>query len=452
MKINLWKLNSLSQAEKATILKRSETDIASVASVVMPIIEDVKARGDEALRYYAQKFDGAVIQGSLKATDEDFEKAYKEVEPQVIDAIRQCAENVKIHHQQQMNRVEKQWMDEVKPGVYAGEKITPLPSAGLYVPRGKGAFPSVMYMLCLPAVIAGVKSITVCTPPTPSGGVDAASLVAADICGVRSVYKAGGAQAIAALAYGTQTIPKVVQVNGPGNPYVAAAKRLLSHVINPGMPAGPSEAIILADHTANPWNTALDLINEAEHGPDSASILVTTSEELANKVIQHLPQIVNSLPAQRKAYCETVFSKYGGILICETMNEAIEFCNEYAVEHLLMKVEDADSVLAKLENCGEILIGETTPIVMGNFGIGINAVLPTGQNALTHDCTSVWTFLKRTSLSYVTCSGYKHLRQPIEIMAEYEGFSGHAEVLKQRHENGFTDLQLKTIASKGNSK
>ena len=182
-----------------------------------------------------------------------------------------------------MDRVERQWMDEVAPGQFAGEKITAIPSVGLYVPRGKGAFPSVMYMLCTPAVIAGVKNITVCTPPTPDGGIDAASLVAADICGVRNVYKAGGAQAIAALAYGTETIPKVVQVNGPGNPYVAAAKRLLSDIMNPGMPAGPSEAIILADHTADPWNTALDLINEAEHGPDSASVLVTTSQELSRR-------------------------------------------------------------------------------------------------------------------------------------------------------------------------
>jgi len=447
MIVNLWKLRDLSQAEKTTIIKRSETDIAAIISAVTPIIEDVRVRGDEALRYYAQKFDGAVIQGHLMATDADFEQAYQQVEPSVVDAIQQCAENVKIHHEQQMRRVEKQWMEEVKPGIFAGEKITPIPSAGIYVPRGKGAFPSVMYMLCLPAVIAGVKTIAVCTPPTASGGIDAASLIAADICGVRNVYKVGGAQAIAALAYGTESIPKVSQVNGPGSPYVAAAKRLLSHIINSGIPAGPSEAIILADKTADPWNTALDLINEAEHGPDSASLLVTTSQELADKVISHLPQIINSLPPQRKNYCEKVFSKYGGIIVCETMNEAVDFCNEYAVEHLLMKVEDSDAVLAKLDNCGEILIGETTPIVIGNFGVGVNAVLPTGQNALTHDCTSVWTFLKRTSLSYVTPLGYRCLKQPVEILAEYEGFSGHAEVLRQRNEDSFADLELEAIFS-----
>jgi histidinol dehydrogenase len=446
MNINLWKLGSLSKGEKAAILRRAETDIAAVAAVVMPIIEDVRTRGDEALRYYAEKLDGAAVKGGLKAADEDFAKAYQELDPQVTAAIRTCAEHVKIHHRQQMERVERQWMKEVKPGIFAGEKVTPIPSAGLYVPRGKGAFPSVMYMLCLPAVIAGVKTIAVCTPPTPEGGLDAASLVAADVCGVRSVYKAGGAQAIAALAYGTQTIPKVAQVNGPGSPYVAAAKRLLANVIDPGMLAGPSEAIILADQTADPWNTALDLINEAEHGPDSASILVTTSQDLAGEVMQHLSAIIAGLPPQRRDFCNTVFSRYGGILVCETMEEAIDFCNEYAVEHLLMKVKEPDAILSKLENCGEILIGETTPIVMGNYGIGINAVLPTGQNAFTHDCTSVWTFLKRTSLSYVTASGYRTLKRPVELLADYEGFVGHAEVLRARREQTFKDLSLAAVA------
>jgi histidinol dehydrogenase len=445
MRINIWKLRDLSPVEKDRIMKRSETDIQSVMEVVGSIIEDVRKRGDDALRDYAKKFDHAEIRGSLMATDEDFEKAYAELDPNVIGAIRECAENVRIHHQQQIDKVEWNWLDTVKPGVFAGEKITPIPSAGLYVPRGKGAFPSVMYMLCTPAVIAGVPTIAVCTPPTPEGGIDAASLVAADICGVRTIYKAGGAQAIAALAYGTETVPKTCQVNGPGNPYVAAAKRMLSDKINPGMPAGPSEAIILADDTANPWNTALDLINEAEHGPDSASLLVTDSESLVQEVVRLLPRIIDSLPLQRQEYCKEGFAKYGGIVLCDDLDSAVNFCNEYAVEHLLLKVADPLDVLERLKNSGEILIGETTPIVLGNFGIGINAVLPTGQNALTHDCTSVWTFLKRTSISYVTKDGYQSLKKPVTILAEYEGFAGHAEVLKQRDESSFSNVRLEII-------
>ncbi len=443
MKINSWKLKDLTAQEKEKILRRAEADISDVGDVVAPIIEDVRKNGDAALIKYAKQFDKSEIKGGLKATEEDFANAYKQVDAKVIDAIKVCAENVRIHHQQQMDRVEKQWMEEVRPGLFAGEKVTPIPSVGLYVPRGKGAFPSVMYMLCTPAKIAGVPKIAVCTPPTPDGGIDAASLVAADICGVRDVYKAGGAQAIAALAFGTETIPKVVQVNGPGNPYVAAAKRLLAGTMNPGMPAGPSEAIILADHTADPWNTALDMINEAEHGPDSASLLVTTSPKLVEAVLKFLPEIINSLPPQRKEFCEAGFTRYGGIVLCDSMDEAIDFCNEYAVEHLLMKVEKPNDVLAKLTNTGEILIGETTPIVMGNFGIGINAVLPTGQKALTHDCTSVWTFLKRTSLSYMTAQGYQSLKGPVTTLAHYEGFAGHAKVIEDRNEAAFSDIALK---------
>lgn len=443
MKINTWTLKDLSAEEKEKIIKRAEVDIRDVADIVKPIIEDVRVRGDAALIDYAAKFDGAEIKNGLKATDEDFEKAYAQVDSEVIEAIKICAENVRIHHQQQMDRVERQWMEEVRPGQFAGEKITAIPSAGLYVPRGKGAFPSVMYMLCTPAVIAGVRNIAVCTPPTPEGGIDAASLVAADICGVKNVYKAGGAQAIAALAYGTETVPKVAQVNGPGNPYVASAKRLLADVMNPGMPAGPSEAIVLADHSAHPWNTALDLLNEAEHGPDSASLLVTTSRDLAEAVTKNLEKIISELPPQRQEFCQASFTKYGGIMICDDMDEAIAFCNEYAVEHLLMKVENPNEVLDQLEHTGEILIGETTPIVMGNFGIGINAVLPTGQKALTHDCTSVWTFLKRTSLSYMTAEGYAALKQPVTKLAHYEGFTGHAKVIEDRDESAFTDMDLK---------
>jgi histidinol dehydrogenase len=257
--------------------------------------------------------------------------------------------------------------------------------------------------------------------------------VAADLCGVRDLYKAGGAQAIAALTFGTETVPAVAQVNGPGNPYVVAAKRLLGHAINPGLPSGPSEALILADASADPWNTALDMINEAEHGPDSASLLITDSEDLAQKIAAFLPEIVARLPPQRKSFCETVFSGYGGIVVCRDMDSAVYFCNQYAVEHLLAKVSNPNDSVAKLQNCGEILIGDATPIALANYGTGVNAVLPTGRTALSYDCTSVWAFLKRTSLSFVTTAGYEALRPAVETLAEYEGFDGHALVLKERH-------------------
>ncbi len=443
MKLNIWKLESLSPVEKARLLRRSETAIDNVMDAVKPIIDDVRLRGDAALIDYAKKFDKADIKGSLKATDADFERAYKSLPPELIAAIKFCAGNVTTHHKQQMARVEKEWMEEISPGVFGGEKVTPIDSVGIYVPRGKGAFPSMMYMLCAPAKIAGVKTIAVVTPPTPDGDFDAASLVAADVCGVRDVYKAGGAQAIAALAYGTQTIPKVAKVEGPGSPYVAAAKRLLSSVIDPGMPAGPSEAIVLADDSANAWNTALDMMNEAEHGDDSACLLVTDSEPFANAVAAVLPKVLEGLPEQRRNYCETGFSTFGGIMICKDMDAAIDFCNEYAVEHLLIKTRNPEKILPRITNAGEILLGETTPSVLGNFGIGINAVLPTGGAARTHSCTSVWSFLKRSSISYVTAAGYQSLKKPVEILAEYEGFVGHKHVTEKRDETAFRDLNLK---------
>ena len=442
MKLNIWKLNDLSPSEKARILRRSEIAIDDVIDKIKPIIEDVRLRGDAALIDYAKQFDKADISGGIKATDADFAKAYQTLAPEVLAAIKFCAGNVTTHHQQQMARVEREWMEEISPGVFGGEKVTPIDSVGIYVPRGKGAYPSMMYMLCAPAKIAGVRTIAVVTPPTPDGGFDDASLVAADVCGVRNVYKAGGAQAIAALAYGTSTIPKVAKVEGPGSPYVAAAKRLLSHVIDPGMPAGPSEAIVLADDTANAWNTALDMMNEAEHGGDSACILVTDSEKFANEVAAALPKVLAALPDQRRQYCEIGFATFGGIMICPDMNAAIDFCNEYAVEHLLIKTKNPEAILPRIKNAGEILLGETTPSVLGNFGIGINAVLPTGGAARTHSCTSVWSFLKRSSISYVTPAGYQTLKQPVATLAEYEGFIGHAHVTQKRDESGFKPINI----------
>jgi histidinol dehydrogenase len=438
LNINTWRWSELDKTTKAKILARAQSNIEDATETARAIIDDVRQRGDAALIDYARKFDKADVK-NLKATDQEFEQAYKTIDPNVLAALKECARNVKIHHQQQMSRVENFWLDEVRPGIYAGEKVTAVDSAGLYVPRGKGAFPSVMYMLCTPAVVAGVPRVVVTTPPTPEGGVDDASLVAADLCGVREVYKTGGAQAIAALAYGTETVPKVHIVQGPGSPYVAAAKRILSSVMNAGMPAGPSEALILADETADPHNTALDLINEAEHGPDSASILVTPSEELARRVSVILPTIVDALPEPRKTFCTTVFGNYGGIILTRDMQEAIAVTNEYAVEHMLLKVQHPEKILPYIRNAGEILIGEATPIVMGNFGIGVNAVLPTGAQARTHSCTSVWSFLKRTSIAYATKEGYASLEDAVIKMADYEGFPGHAEVLRKRNKAAFRD-------------
>ncbi len=451
MTINIYKLSEISADTRKNILRRSEIDINNVKDIVAPIIEDVRLNGDAALVKYAQKFDGAKVDvNNIRATEEEFAHARGNLDDKLKDAIRFCADNVRKFHQVQKDREERSWLTEVNPGVWAGEQISPLPSVGLYVPRGKGCFPSVMYMLAMPAIVAGVPKIAVCTPPTENGSIDDASLFTAEVCGIKNVYKAGGAQAIAALAYGTQTIPKVVKVLGPGNSYVAAARRLLSDIINPGMPAGPSEALILADESAHVKNTALDLLNEAEHGPDSASILVTHSAELAEKIAKILPELIAQLPEKRQEFCNAGFSNYGGIVLTSSLAESIEFCNEYAVEHLHLKVKNPEKVIPQLYDVGEILVGEFTPIVMGNFGIGVNAVLPTGGHAKTYSATSIWDYMKRTSLAMVGREGYAALKDPVVTISDYEGFSAHSNAIKLREINDdMSDAFIQDILNNG---
>jgi histidinol dehydrogenase len=412
-------------------MRRAQANIDDVVATVMPIIADVRENGDDALRRYAEKFDGAKIT-NIKVSEEEFEAADKSLDESLKTAIRKCVSNVQMFHVEQMRRVEDRWMVEVEPGVWAGEQVSAIDSVGLYVPRGKGAFPSALYMLAVPAVIAGVKKIAVVSPPTKNGTTDDATLFTAKLCGVTDVYKCGGAQAIAALAYGTAEVPQVKKVLGPGSPYVAAAKRILSDRLDPGMPAGPSESIVLADGGADPDNTILDILNEAEHGNDSAALLVTHDEKLAQYVRENMPRVIDTLPEPHRSICHAVMADYGGIILTRSLEESIAFTNEYAPEHLHLKVQDGEKYLDDLKHAGEILIGEYTPSSLGNYGIGVNHVLPTGGWAHTYSCTSVWDFLKRTSISKCDARGFSALKDAVVTMTEYEGFPAHGEVLKRR--------------------
>lgn len=433
MNIGFYRWAETDAATKARILKRSGTDIEAVMKDVHPIIERVKSEGDAALLDYAKKFDKAELK-SLKVSEEEFAEAYQSVDKSVKSAIDHCAGNIQKFHEEQMRRVEteREWMVEIEAGVYAGEKVTPITSAGLYVPGGKNQYPSAVYMLGIPAALAGVQNIAMVSPPRSDGKIGDALLYAAQVSGIKNVYKVGGAQAIAALAFGTETIPAVKKVLGPGSPYVAAAKQILSGVIDPGMPAGPSEALILCDESADPDNTVLDILNEAEHGPDSAALLVTHDKKLATYVQQKLPEIINNLPEPQQGWLKTNMAQYGGIILCETIEESIEFCNTYAAEHLLVKVSDPDSVVPKIVNAGEILIGEHTPSSFGNYGIGVNHVLPTGGHAHSYSCTSVWDFLKRTSMAKMTTEGFESLKDPVTTLTDYEGFPAHGNVIRNR--------------------
>lgn len=431
MNIGFYKWSDTDEATKSRILRRAQADIEDVTAKVKPIVEDVRLHGDAALLEYAQKFDRATLQ-SLKVSDEEFEAARKSIDPKLKAAIDRNIHNVRILHEEQMRRVEEPWMIEIEPGVFAGEKVTPISSVGLYVPGGKNLFPSSVYMLAVPAVVAKVPDIIITTPPRPDGSVSDVILYAAYASGVRNIYKAGGAVAIAAMAYGTETVPRVHKVLGPTSPYGAAAKQLVGGQINPGMPAGPSDALVLCDETADPDNTVLDVLNEAEHGPDSAGLLVTHDETLAKYVHAKLKTAIEALPEPQKSFLTTNMASYSGVVLTDSLEASINFCNLYAPEHVVLKTRDPDSIVPKILNAAEILIGENSPSSLGNFSIGVNHVLPTGGMAHSYSCTSVWDYLKRTSLAKVTAEGLNALTPSTLAMADYEGFPAHGNVLRQR--------------------
>lgn len=432
--IHFYELAALDPNQRQRLLRRAEVHIDELIEYVRPILAAVRERGDEALLEFTAKFDHVQLApNKLRVSRAEIEEAHTKLDPRVRAALEYAITNVRNFHQRQMPH--EQWFTEVAPGVTAGEQITPITSVGLYVPRGKGSFPSVMYMLAAPASIAGVPRIVVCTPPAPDGSVDAASLVAADLCGVHEIYRVGGAQALAALAYGTASIARVHKVTGPGSGYVAAAKRLLHGTIDVGLPAGPSESLLLADESADPELLARDLLIEQEHGPDSSALLVTPSRAIAEAVIQRLPAKIAALPEPRQTFVRTGLESShgtGGIVLTTSMDEAIAFTNEYAPEHLEVQTRDPFAMLPRLKNAGEILIGPYTPYSTGNYTVGTNAILPTGGFAHTFSCTSVYDFLKRTGIAYVTAEGYPVVSATVQTLAEFEGFPAHASAVTER--------------------
>src|SRR6266550_3568000 len=432
--IHFYELATMDVSQRARLLRRAEIQIDELIERVRPIIQEVRQRGDQALIEFTARFDRVQLAPDhLRVSREEIERAYQMLDTSVRGAIEHAIRNVRTFHQRQMPH--EQWFTQVAPGVMAGEKITPVTSVGLYVPRGKGAFPSVMYMLATPASIAGVPRIVVCTPPGPGGEVDPATLVAADLCEVHEIYRVGGAQAIAALAYGTGSIHRVHKITGPGSGIVTAAKRLLYGTVDVGLPAGPSESITLADGSADPELIARDLLIEAEHGPDSSSLLVTDSRALAEAVMTLLPEKMTALPDWRQGFVRTVFEApegTGGIVFAVNMDEALDFVNEYAPEHLEVQVREPFALLPKLKNAGEILIGQYTPYCTGNYCVGTNACLPTGGFAHTFSCTTVFDFLKRTGIAYLTKEGYASLNETTRRLAEFEGFPAHANAVTNR--------------------
>jgi histidinol dehydrogenase len=427
--INYLVLANLSPAERATLLKRTESDLKPFLEKVKPIIEAVRTEGDAALARFAEKFDGALVEESaIAATPEDFDRAQRELEADVREAIVFAAANISKFHE--LQKPEASWSTEIRPGLHAGDRTTPIASVACYIPRGKGSFPSSVLMTCIPASVAGVEDICVVTPPGPEGKIDAATLVAARAAGVSKVYKVGGAQAIAAVAYGTKTISRYMKVVGPGSPWVVAAKRLLSGLIDTGTPAGPSETIIFADETTDGRLAALDLLIEAEHGDDSSAFIVTTSREVADAALAAIPTYWHRMSASRVNFTKAVLaSGRGGILLAKDTTEAMAFVNDYAPEHLQILSKEPRKYLPLVKNAGEILLGEHTPSTLGNFVLGPSHVLPTGGWAKTFSALSVHDFMKRTSVVEVTAQAYPELAKHAAVIARYEGFDAHANAV-----------------------
>jgi len=410
-------------------LRRAEAELSGYLPKVGEIIRTVRDSGDDALVAYGRQLDHVEsAHFTLKAGPEEFAAAEAAVAGEVKAAIRYAADNIRRFHEAQ--KPAEKWEKEIRPGAFAGERCIPIESVACYVPRGKGSFPSVLMMTTIPALVAGVARIVVITPPGADGRVDAGTLVAARIVGIGEVYKCGGAQGIAAVAYGTKTVPRCAKVVGPGSPWVVAAKRLLSDVIDPGVAAGPSECLILADESADGRLVALDLTIESEHGPDSSVYLVTNSEQVAQTAARSLPEHWAQMSPERVSFSRAVLQgPHGGILLVKNFDVALRFVNDYAPEHLEVHAAVPKAVLGRIVNAAEVLLGPYTPVSIANFVLGPNAVLPTGRAARTSSPLTVRDFMKTMSFGYLTAAGFAELAPHAQVLARYEGFDGHANAV-----------------------
>lgn len=432
--IKIFELDKMSEREKEKILKRSSADILSVKKKVSAIIEDVKTKGDRALLEYTEKFDGVKLsKDSLKVSKEEIKSAYKNIDKKILNSIKRQITYSRKFALAQKSKIKKQWKIKIISGVIAGQKITPLESVGLYIPGGRAPYPTVMQILAVPAKIAGVKRIIAVTPPQKNGKIKDELLVAGDFAGVDEFYKIGGAQAIAALAYGTETVPKVLKIVGPGNIFVTAAKLLCFGEISIDMPAGPSEAIILADKTASPKFTAADILARAEHDPNAAGVLVTNSKELAIETKKEIKKQAREL--SRFDTIKESLKKNSAIIVTKTFGGAISFTNEYAPEHLEIQVKNPWKILQKIKNAGSIFLGNYAPVAVGDYASGTNHVLPTGQYAKMFSSVGVETFMKNSEFQFLTKSGLRKLNDEIiQNIAGVEGFDGHAKSVSIRFE------------------
>jgi histidinol dehydrogenase len=417
------------------VLDRGKSDISSIESSVKTIVNDVREEGDKALLGYTEKFDKVRLTASkLKVDESEIKEAYKKLKQSQTVALRKAADNIASFHREQLRA---KWAMQIAEGVTLGQVTRPLASVGVYVPGGKAAYPSSVLMCVVPAKVAGVEKIVMCSPPGKGGDVNPSLLVAADIAGVSDVYQVGGAQAIAAMAYGTETVPKVDKIVGPGNVYVTAAKLEVSRDVAIDVPAGPSEVLVIADETGNASFIASDLLAQAEHDPQAWAILLTTSEALASAVKKEVYGQMKKL--SRTEIINSSIQQRGLIVIVNSIEEAIEYSNLIAPEHLQIQTENPAEVLRKIRNAGAIFLGRYSPVAFGDYSSGLNHVLPTAGYAKTYSGLSSLDFVK--TMNFLQCSkeGYQKLKETTVAIAEMEGFDAHAKSVTIREEKNNED-------------
>jgi len=412
------------------VLTRGKADISSIEASVEKIVADVREEGDKALLMYTEKFDNIRLTAAkLKVNETEIKEAYKKLKKSQITALKKAAENIASFHKKQLRA---KWTMEIEEGATLGQVTRPLASVGVYVPGGKAAYPSSVLMSAVPAKVAGVGKIVVCSPPRKGGAVDAALLVAADIAGVNEFYRVGGAQAIAAMAYGTSTVPKVDKIVGPGNVFVTAAKLEVSKDVAIDVPAGPSEVLVIADETGNASFIASDLLAQAEHDPQAWAVLITTSKTLASAVKEEVYRQMKTL--SRTEIINSSLQNRGLIVTVNSIEDAVRYSNMIAPEHLQIQTKNPPEVLEKIRNAGAVFLGRYSPVAFGDYSSGLNHVLPTAGYAKIYSGLSSLDFVKTMNFIQCTKEGYRKLKETAVTIAEMEGFDAHAKSVTTREE------------------
>ncbi|MBF0507955.1 MAG: histidinol dehydrogenase [Deltaproteobacteria bacterium] len=428
MAIKPERMSELPPERRQKLMTRSMSDISAIYDQVVGIVRDIEKNGDAVILKHYSKHKSDITPADLVVSPDEVAAAYRDLDPAVIEALKKAKENIVRFHRAQLPK--EMWSIEIAPGILAGRMTRPMDSAGCYVPGGRALYPSSVLMTILPAKVAGVKRVIACTPPGPGMTAGAATIVAADLAEADMILKIGGPWAIAAMAFGTEVVPKVDKIVGPGNIYVTAAKMAVFGHVDIDSPAGPSESLIIADAGTNPQFAAIDFLSQVEHDPDAAAILVTDSLKIAQQVCDIIDNELPRLP--RREIIERAIEANSAVLVTNSLAESIDVSNEYAPEHLQIMTADPFTVLPRIKHAGSIFLGENAPVPVGDYASGTNHVLPTGQCAKMFSGLSVDDFIKTPTFQYLSKDGLRSLKDTVITLAEAEGLPIHARTIKER--------------------